>query len=185
MTATKASSADIVVGGLGLGYTAQAVLDHENASSLIVVEFLEPVIEWHRDRLLPLGADLCGDERCSFVRGDFFAVAEGDDGFDPDSPGRRFDAILVDIDHSPDALLDDRSQSFYRPDGLRALGKHLKPGGVFGLWSNDRPNERFLNKLGTVFPDVRAEPVSFHNPLQDGVFTQTVYLARAMGRDAA
>lgn len=185
MSATRGAGVDVVVGGLGLGYTARAVLDHENASSLVVVEFLEPVIEWHRDGLLPLGAELCGDDRCRFVQGDFFAMAEGDHGFDPDMPGRRFDAILVDIDHSPDALLDDRSQSFYRRDGLRALSKHLKPGGVFGLWSNERPDQRFLNKIGTVFPYVRAEPVSFHNPLQDRVFTQTVYLARTSGRDAA
>ena len=91
----------------------------------------------------------------------------------------------MDIDHSPGALLDDRSPSFYRPDGLRALGRHLRPGGVFALWSNEHPDARFLSKLGTVFPDVRSQPVAFHNPLQDSVFTQTVYLARTSGRDAA
>jgi hypothetical protein len=55
------------------------------------------------------------------VEGDFFAMARGEAGFDPDSPGRQFDAILLDIDHSPEALLDERSESFYQPEGLKLL----------------------------------------------------------------
>ena len=85
----------------------------------------------------------------------------------------------------PGGLLDDRSRSFYRPDGRRALGKHLRPGGVFGLWSNEQPDGRFLGKRGIEFPDVQAAPVSFHNPLQDSVFTRAVYLARTGGADAS
>jgi hypothetical protein len=136
------SGLHVVVGGLGLGYTAQAVLAHEAVGSLVVVELLEPVIEWHEQGLLPLGPGLTGDARCRFVAGDFFALAASGDGFDPDAPGRRFDAILLDIDHSPDALLDQRSTSFYRPEGLGRVAAHLKSGGVFGLWSNDAPDDR-------------------------------------------
>lgn len=168
---------DVVVGGLGLGYTARTVLEDAGVRSLSVVEFLDAVIEWHEDGLLPLGAELTADPRCSFVQGDFFAMAAAD-GFDPESPGRRFDAILLDIDHSPDALLDERSESFYQPAGLRALAEHLRPGGVFGLWSNDAPDEAFTRRLSGVFAEAWAEPVTFHNPLQDRPFTQTVYLAR-------
>jgi len=172
---------DVVVGGLGLGYTAQAVLAEPRVGSLIVVEMLEPVIEWHETGLLPLGPELTGDPRCQIVQGDFFALANGTAGFDPSAPGRRFDAILVDIDHSPEALLDARSTSFYRPDGLRALACHLNPGGVFGLWSNDKPDVNFTARLADVFAEAWAEPVTFHNPLQDRPFTQTVYLARSAG----
>ncbi|MDJ0685326.1 MAG: spermidine synthase [Alphaproteobacteria bacterium] len=174
---------DIVVGGLGLGYTAQAVLAHQAVGSLVVVDYLQPIIDWHRTGLLPLGPELTADSRCRFVQGDFFAMAEGKSGaeigFDPDRPGRRFDAILVDIDHAPDALLDDRSASFYRPAGLAALMNHLKPGGAFGLWSNDRPDTAFTERLAGVFAEAWDEPVTFPNPLQDRPFTQTVYLARA------
>jgi hypothetical protein len=48
---------------------------------------------------------------------------------------------------------------------------------VFGLWSDASPDEAFLARLSRTFADVRAEPVTFHNPLQDRPFTQTVYLA--------
>lgn len=178
LAALAGDGLDVVVGGLGLGYTAQAVLEHQAVGSLIVVDMLEAVIDWHRTGLLPLGPELVGDKRCRFVQGDFFAMANGEAGFDPDVPRRRFDAILVDIDHSPDALLDRRSRSFYRREGLRALAAHVKPGGVFGLWSNDKTDRSFTDRLSSVFAKAEAKPITFHNPLQNRSFTQTIYLAR-------
>ncbi|HEY0223334.1 MAG TPA: spermidine synthase [Pseudolabrys sp.] len=174
----QGSKLDVVVGGLGLGYTAQAVLAHKNVASLIVVDALEAVIDWHARGLVPLGRDLSTDPRCRMVHGDFFALAAADKGFDPAAPGRKFDAVLVDIDHSPEALLDAGNAAFYGEDGLTRLAAHLRPGGVFGLWSNELPDDGFTARLGRVFASVRAEPVTFHNPLQDKPFTQTVYLAR-------
>ncbi|MDM7459334.1 MAG: hypothetical protein P3W94_008295 [Paracoccus sp. (in: a-proteobacteria)] len=169
---------DVVVGGLGLGYTARAALDHSLTDNLLVVEFLQPVIDWHQAGLLPIGTILANDPRCRMVRGDFFAMASADDGFDPDRPGRQFDAILVDIDHSPDALLDARSTSLYHAAGLKRLRRHLKPDGIFGLWSDDTTDPQFLHRLQSAFPKAWAEPVTFANPLTGSSFTQTVYLAR-------
>jgi spermidine synthase len=169
----------VVVGGLGLGYTARAVLEHDNVATLIVVEALDAVIDWHRRGLVPLGGALSGDPRCRFVHGDFFALAGSHAGFDPDAPGRRFDAVLLDIDHSPEALLDGRSAPFYTEAGLTRLAAQLRPGGVFGLWSNEAPDAAFTARLAAVFAQARAEPVTVHNPLQDKPFTQTVYLGTA------
>jgi spermidine synthase len=169
---------DVVVGGLGLGYTARAVLEHAQVGSLIVVEALAAVIDWHRKGLVPLGAEISRDGRCRLVHGDFFALAATDAGFDPDAPGRQFDAVLVDIDHSPDLFLDPQNASFYLPAGLRRLATKLRAGGVLGLWSNALPDDAFTAQLRDCFAQARAEPVTFHNPLQDRPFTQTVYLAR-------
>ena len=124
---------EVVVGGLGLGYTAQAVLEHEAVKSLVIVEALDAVIDWHKRGVLPLGPALTADPRSKFVLGDFFALAASNSGFDPGAPARRFDAILVDIDHSPNFLLDPQNAAFYQPAGLRRLAAHLLPGGVFGL----------------------------------------------------
>lgn len=169
---------DVLVGGLGLGHTAAAVLADARVAGCTVVEFLAPVIAWHRTGLVPLGERLSTDPRCRLVEDDFFRLAASPAGFDPERPGRRFDAILVDIDHSPDALLDARSAAFYGPAGLSALARHLVPGGAFGLWSDARPDDAFAARLAAVFGEARAEPVTFHNPLLDRPFTQTVYLAR-------
>lgn len=169
---------DIVVGGLGLGYTAAAVLECPQVGSLRVVELLDAVADWHEAGLVPLDPPLSDDPRCDVLRGDFFALAQSEQGFDDKNPGRQYHAVLIDIDHTPDWLLDARSGHFYSKAGLEQLRRHLKPGGVMGLWSDVLPDDRFLQRLSEVFEEAWAEPVSFHNPLQDNTYTQTIYLAR-------
>jgi spermidine synthase len=170
---------DVVVGGLGLGYTAATVLRQARVGSLLVVEAFEAVIGWHRQHLVPLGETLSGDPRCRMVQGDFFALAaDPERGFDPDKPGRRFDAILVDIDHSPQDLLSTGHGEFYQPDGLLALSAQLKPDGVFALWSNDPPDADFIANMTLAFADVQAPVVTFDNPLQGRMATATVYVGR-------
>ena len=170
---------DVVVGGLGLGYTARAALNHPAVRSVIVVEALDAVIEWHERGLVPLGPELTGDPHCRFVHGDFFALAAASGrGFDPAEPGRKFHAVLLDIDHSPRNLLDARHGAFYEPAGLRELAVHLHPGGVFAFWSDDPPDERFLMTLRDAFNTADAHVVSFHNPLLERDSASTVYVAR-------
>lgn len=170
---------DVVVAGLGLGYTADAVLRHDNVRSLIVIEYLDGVIDWHRRGLVPLGERLTSDPRCRLVQGDFFAlVADPERGFDGETPGRRFDALLVDIDHSPRHWLNDDNEHFYDAPGLRHAAAHLKPGGVFGLWSNDRPDSDFEENLESVFADSQTHLVTFNNPYTGGESASTVYVAR-------
>jgi spermidine synthase len=176
LDAVKRGDLDVVVGGLGLGYTAQAVLENPGVRSLIVVDALAEVIEWHQQGLLPLGKQLTGDPRCRFVNGDFFAMSHSAEGFDPQAPGRRFDAVLVDIDHSPRNLLHPRHAALYAPEGLARLAEHLNPGGVFALWSNDPPDEAFECVLAGAFATSAAHVVSFDNPLQDRDASNTVYI---------
>jgi spermidine synthase len=173
----KGEQWDVVVGGLGLGYTAAAALEHREVASLLIVDALEPVIEWHQRGLVPLGEKLTGDPRTRMVPADFFALAQSKDGFDPERPGRRFHAVLLDIDHSPRNLLHPRNAAFYEADGLRALASHLHPGGVFALWSDDPPDDEFLETLGSVFATARAHVVTFPNPLTDSKSASTVYVA--------
>ena len=169
----NATNPDIVVGGLGLGYTARAVLQHANVNSLTVVDTLAEIIDWHETGLLPLGPELTSDKRCSLRHDDFFALALSPEGF-----GKKVDAILVDIDHSPDFFLDATNAEFYKPHNLAKLAEHLNPGGIFGLWSDDKPDPQFVEILESVFDKAWAEPVTFYNPLQNRNFTQSVYLAR-------
>ena len=169
---------DVVVGGLGLGYTAQAALRYPAVRSLVVVEALEPVIGWHQRGLVPLGAELSGEARCRFVHADFFAcAADPARGFDPQAPGSRWHAILLDIDHSPRNLLDEGNAGFYRTEGLQSLAAQLHPGGIFAMWSDDPADEAFLAALREVFGSVRAETVRFPNPLLECESSSTVYLA--------
>ena len=86
--------------------------------------------------------------------------------------------MLVDIDHSPSHLLHPSHAAFYTADGLRRLADHLHPGGVFGLWSNDPPDDAFTAVWPRSSPTARAHVVTFDNPLQRRTSTNTVYLAR-------
>jgi spermidine synthase len=168
---------DVVVGGLGLGYTAAAALEHREVASLLIVDALQPVIEWHQRGLVPLGDKLTGDPRTKMVHADFFERAQSTAGFDPERPGRNFHAVLLDIDHSPRNLLDPRNAAFYQAEGLRALSAQLHPEGIFALWSDDPPDEEFLELLGSAFATARAHVVTFPNPLTEAESASTVYVA--------
>jgi len=168
---------DVVVGGLGLGYTAVAVLENVAVRSLRVIEVMEPVLDWHRRGLVPLGERLVSDPRCTLVHADFFKVASADGDFDHEDPTRLVHAVLLDIDHSPSHWLNPKNGSFYTVQGLRNLAAKLHPGGVFGLWSNDPPDEAFTRLLDTVFESSEACIVTFPNPYSGGESSNTVYLA--------
>lgn len=169
---------DVVVGGLGLGYTAAAVLDDDRVRELVVVDALAPVIGWHRDGLVPLGRRLTEDPRCRLVHGDFFALALGDGGLDG-GDRRRFDCIAVDIDHSPEHLLHPRHAPFYAPDGIARVVEQLVPGGVFALWSDDPPDAEYLGRLRAAMPDAAAHVVTFPDASGSGEASNTVYVASA------
>jgi len=179
LAALPGENLDVVVGGLGLGYTALAVLENPRVRSLIVVDALAEVIEWHQQGLLPLGKQLTGDPRCRLVHADFFAMADSRGGFDAGAHGRRFDAVLVDIDHSPQNLLHPRHAALYRREGMARLAEHLNPGGVFALWSNDPPDDEFNAVLASVFVTSAAHVVTFDNSFGDHDASNTVYVATA------
>jgi spermidine synthase len=144
--------------------------------SLIVVDALAEVIEWHQQGLLPLGQQLTDDPRCRLIHGDFFSMAQSADGLDPDAPVRHFDAVLVDIDHSPTNWLHPRHAALYQPEGLARLASHLHPGGVFALWSNDPPDDAFERVLAGAFATSATHVVTFDNSQGDHVASNTVYV---------
>ncbi len=170
---------DIVVGGLGLGYTAVAALEDPTVKSLRVIEVMQPVIDWHQRGLVPLGNKLTADSRCTLVHDDFFAVASADNGsFDKDAPEKLMHAVLLDIDHSPSHWLNEGNSSFYTESALENLSRKILPGGVFGVWSNDPPDNDFIKLLESVFQSVESHVVSFPNPYTEGESSCTVYVAR-------
>lgn len=176
----KGDQLTVVVGGLGLGYTAHAVLTDERVRSLHVIEALPEVIDWHHRGLLPLSAALTADPRCDLHHGDFFAAVAAQEGFGPDGP-ERCDVILVDIDHSPTWLLHPSHTGFYEPDGLRRLQSLLGAGGVFALWSDEPPDPAFVGVMERVFSSVTAHVVAFTNPYTGGESSNTIYVVAADG----
>jgi spermidine synthase len=160
----------VLVGGLGLGYTAQAALADERVASVRVVDKMDFVIGWMRKGTLPCSAELTTDPRVELVQGDVYA-----DLLSP--PRETFDLILIDVDHAPTDPLDPASLPFYTPEGQRMVAQHLAPGGVLGVWSA-YDDDDFHAVMQQVYPgatreDVRWERVEqvdpprppFHNVL--------------------
>lgn len=177
LAATSGDRLDVVVGGLGLGYTAVAALNDERINELLVVDALDTVIGWHKDELVPLGKILNADSRNRYIHGSFFDLAtRPSSGFDPKCPERKFDAILLDIDHSPTEFLNAANASFYSTQNLTLMAEQLNPKGVFAMWSQNLPEESFESLLKTVFDKVESHVVPFYNPFQNCESTNSVYV---------
>ena len=174
LAAVDGDRLDVAVGGLGLGWTARTALQDPRVRTLHVVEALPQVIEWHERELLPHAAELTRDPRVTLSLGDFFArVADGE----PLAAEPRLHAVLLDVDHSPRHVLHPSHAPFYTRDGLRRRADQLHPGGAFGLWSDDPPDEEFLAVHGQALSDPQAHVVTFANPLTGGESANTVYVA--------
>ncbi len=173
LAAARGDHLEVLVGGLGLGYTAIAALRDPRVSTMTVIDTLPAVIDWHVRGLLPVSEVLTADSRTRLVLDDFFAVMRGVPA--PSDP--RHDAILLDVDHSPRHQLDPSHADLYAPAGLRAVAGHLAEDGVFALWSDDPPDDEFIASAAAVFAGVHAHVVDFDNPLTGGTSSNTVYVA--------
>ena len=173
LAVTEGDQLAVLVGGLGLGYTAIAALRDPRVSAMTVIDTMPAVIDWHQRGLLPVSELLTSDPRTRLVLDDFFAVMRRT----PEPEDAHYDAILLDVDHSPRHQLDPSHSDLYTVTGLHALAAHLTPGGVFALWSDDPPDDEFLEKARAVFPQVQAHVIDFANPLTGGTSSNTVYVA--------
>ena len=171
------SEIDVIIGGLGLGFTANAALEHNSVRTVVVIEALDAVLDWHRQALVPLGQRLSSDPRCQLLQGDFFELASSSSReLETALNGRKFDAILLDIDHSPSHLLSSKNRHFYSVPGIQAITNLLRAQGVFAMWSNDPPEKEFNDILKEVFHTSRAEIVEYPNPYSGNSSTCTIYI---------
>ena len=175
--ALKKSEIDVMIGGLGLGFTANAALEHNSVRTVVVIEVVDAVIEWHQQGLVPLGQRLSSDPRCQLLQGDFFQLASSSaDQLKLNLKGFQFDAILLDIDHAPSHLLSPKNRHFYSVSGIQLITNMLRTKGIFAMWSNNPPENEFSDILKEVFYTSRAEIVEFPNPYSGNSSTCTIYI---------
>jgi spermidine synthase len=129
----------VLVGGLGLGYTARAVLDRVSTDTdVTVLELMPELVDWNRRYLGGLANHPLADPRCHVVVGDVFDELKR-------SPG-AFDVILLDVDNGPHGLTQAKNQRLYGEWGIRACLAALRPKGVLAVWSSG-PNARYQRRL--------------------------------------
>lgn len=160
----------VLVGGLGLGYTAHEALLSNRVARVEVLELLPQVMEWLAKGLVPLSSELNNQQRLVVTQGDVYQRLSG-------PADELFDVILIDVDHSPDERLDDKSSSFYTTAGLMTARRHLAAGGVLAVWSYAESSP-FVDALHSVFPQVHVKRVTYENRLIDEHVTDWLFFAR-------
>lgn len=158
---------DILIGGLGMGYTLRSVLDQVGQEARVTIaELLPEVIEWNRGPLADLAGRPLDDPRVTVHAGDVADILS--------AQLRTFDAVLMDVDNGPEAVLFPSNHGLYSALGVELVLASLKPRGVFGLWSADRSTnfERLLEAGGFPFECVTVA-------LDDGKrLAHAIYLVR-------
>jgi spermidine synthase len=167
-TLKNPAEARVLVGGLGMGYTLRATLDHlPPTASVVIAELLPAVIEWNRGPLAELAGRPLGDRRVEVAQGDVADTLRAHAGV--------FDAVLLDVDNGPAAFTTDFNGGLYDNAGVATIRRALVPGGTLAVWSawEDRKFEQRLRYAGF---SVSVEHVRAR--LKKGGPHHTIFVAR-------
>jgi spermidine synthase len=141
----------ILIGGLGMGFTLRAALAGvASEARIIVAELVPAVVAWARGPMAEVFGNSLTDPRVS--------IREADVGQLIRSGSSAYDAILLDVDNGPEGLSRTANDALYDAKGLRAAYAALHPGGVFAVWSSG-PHAKFSQRLrnaGFAVDEVRA-----------------------------
>jgi spermidine synthase len=163
-----ASPRDVLIGGLGLGFTAHEVLGDARVERVVVAEIEDPIVQWLRKGTIPHGPTYLADSRLTVLTLDLAdAVAEA-------GPG-SYDLVLLDVDNGPGYLVHAHNAAVYEAPFLRAVRETLRPGGALAVWSAD-PAPSLERDLETVFGAVAVRPLDVR--LQERAEQYWLYLAR-------
>jgi spermidine synthase len=147
----------LLVGGLGVGFSLRAALDHSRVGEVVVVERESAVIDWNRGPLRALHGDALADTRARCVPADLITWLP--------ACGESFDGICLDIDNGPEWTVTDGNAALYGELGLDMVAAALSPRGVLAVWSagassafTARLAERFREVETLTVPVPRGEP---------------------------
>lgn len=159
---------DVLIGGLGVGFTAAQALRHPAARTVTVIEREPAIIAWHATHLRRFSGQALRDPRLRIERADVLEWLT--------TTTDRYDVVCMDIDNGPDWTVSDGNAAAYGPDGLALIAERLRPGGALAVWSAGAA-PAFAARLADRFIDVTALPV----PVPRGE-PDVVYLASTRPR---
>jgi spermidine synthase len=165
----------VLVGGLGLGYTAAALLAG-GVGRLDVVEIEECLVEWAHAGLTPTLAAVAADPRVHLHIADVGAVLAGRTG-----PAGPWDAIVLDVDNGPDFLIHEANAVLYAGPGLAAAYARLAPGGALAIWCQG-PAPDLLAALRRISPTARAH--AYRRQRQGRELGYVIYTVTRTGPEA-
>ena len=150
----------VLVGGLGLGFTTEAVLADERVERLVVAEIEDVLVGWFRDGVVTHGPGLLADERLEVAVEDVRTVVAG-------TKRGTLDLVLLDVDNGPDFLVLDANAAVYEAPFLTTVRDALCEGGQVAVWSSTR-SEALERRLADVFGNSACEelPVALQGRLE-------------------
>lgn len=159
----------VLIGGLGFGFTLRAVLELLGEDGLVeVAELLPEVVAWNREHLAEVNGLLVDEPRVRMVLGDVYELMlKGE--------AERYDAILLDVDNGPVAMVQEGNGRMYQADGLAMIGRVLKPGGCVAFWSASG-DPAFVRRLAKAGFAVQVEAVKAYAQAKRKV--HTIFLGR-------
>ncbi len=161
-------SGRILIGGLGLGFTLRSVLQLAGPRARIVVaELLPEVVQWNRIFLRNLNGECLEDPRVEIRTADVAEIIANSDR-------QPYDAILLDVDNGPVAMVQAANSRLYQSRGLQSVTAALKPGGRLVVWSA-RPDRAFAQRLVQAGFHVTTEAAKLHPGAKRA--TYTIYIA--------
>lgn len=139
--ATRPAHPRVLIGGLGLGFTLKRTLELIGKPATVeVAELMTPIIEWNRTFLVDYNGPLLEDPRTEVSQGDFYDIIMS-------KSKSSYDALLIDIDNTPDDLITSGNDKMYSPAFLKQLQHILKQGGNLTYWLAE-PAPKFKKLLG-------------------------------------
>lgn len=149
-TVLDLGACDLLLGGLGLGFTLRELLAEPTVSRVVVAELEPQIISWMRDGAIP-GADLLDDPRVALVVDDVRTVVAA-------QPPRCLDAIVLDVDNGPDSLVHEANAEVYSTGFIDTCASRLRPDGSLCVWSM-APSPELTDSLRTAFVHVGQDAV--------------------------
>jgi spermidine synthase len=159
---------DVLVGGLGLGYTMHRVLEDRRVERCSVVEIEPELVEWMRNGTVPHGPAMLADQRANPVVADISTAIE-------EVADASYDLVLLDVDNGPDQLVHEHNADLYRQPFLSQLRRILRPGGAVAVWSAE-PSAALETALRQVFGN--AETIARDVTLQERDEKYWLHVAR-------
>ena len=131
----------ILIGGLGLGFTLKGALESVGSETTIeVAEMIPEVIEWNRTHLKQLNGSLLDDPQVEIQTVDVTHLIR-------EAAPNTYDAILLDVDNGPNAMVCETNSHLYSKNGIRSICRALKNEGRLAIWSAG-PAQGFGKRLG-------------------------------------
>jgi spermidine synthase len=163
----------VLVGGLGLGFTARAVLADDRVERLDVVELAAPLVEWGRTETVPELSGLDADGRCRLYAADVADVLTGTTA----APSPPWDLVLLDVDNGPGFLVHPHNAGLYAPSGLHAAYRALAPSGRLVIWSSHEAPDlaTALRALAADHPGASADERVITVPREGRDFDYALY----------